>query len=302
MTGRMLVNICRILFLAGIIAAAMTCSRGCGSTAADRDSGREQSAGAETGKELSGTIRMVGSTSMEKYVSSLAEAYMEKNPGVAVVVEYTGSSAGVQAVLDGRADIGNLSRRLGEGERGEGLKEYIVAVDAIAVCVDRNNTVKGLTVKQLHDIYDGRIRSWSEVGGEALPIVTVGREAGSGTRGVFEKMLELEEQCVYANELDSSGAVLMRVGITPGAVGYLSLDTADGTVRILELEGELPSAEGVKTGAYGLSRDFIMVTGTEESGRTDLLESWFDFVYGSEGRKIARMSGLVPADDCRRSG
>lgn len=241
-----------------------------------------------------GTVRLAGSTSMEEYVSGLAEVFMDRYPGVTVTVEYIGSSAGAEAVISGSAHIGNLSRKISEEEKREGLVENPVAVDGIVICVDGANTVTELTLQQLREIYTGRITSWNEVGGAELPVVTVGREAGSGTRDAFEELLGISGQCVYANEMDSAGAVLARVSRTPGAIGYLSLDGADDTIRIMALDGTVPDAESIRSGAYPLSRDYIMVTKGGISGQSKLIQDWFEFVYGKEGQEIAEMAGLVP--------
>ena len=179
---------------------------------------------AETETDLSGTITMSGSTSMEKLANAVAESFMLKYPGVTVTAEFTGSGAGIEAVSAGTCDIGNSSRNLKEEELANGVVENIVAIDGIAVVVDPANTAAGLNKEQLIGIYTGEIKNWSEVGGADAPIVVVGREAGSGTRGAFEEILEIEDACAYANELDSTGAVMAKVASTPGAIGYVSSD------------------------------------------------------------------------------
>ena len=158
--------------------------------------------------ELVGSLRLEGSSSMEKAVDGLAEGFMEQYPEVAVTVQFTGSGAGIEAVAEGRAEIGNSSRNLTEEERARGLTENVAAIDGIAVCVDAFHGVRDVTKKQLADIYTGRITNWAALGGEDLPIVVIGREAGSGTREAFETLLGIGEQCTYANELDSTGAVM----------------------------------------------------------------------------------------------
>lgn len=158
----------------------------------------------------------------------------------------------------GASDIGNSSRNLKDEEKSAGAVENIVAIDGIAVAVDPKNTVTDLTKDQLISIYTGEVKNWSDLGGENMPIVVVGREAGSGTRGAFEEILGIEDKCVYANELDSTGAVMAKVASTPGAIGYISLDAVDDSVIALKLEGVAPSAETIKSGEYFLSRPFVM--------------------------------------------
>ena len=248
------------------------------------------------GSELSGSLQIVGSTSMKKLADYLAESFMDKYPEVTVAVEFTGSGAGIEAVANGSADIGNTSRNLEGEEKAKGVVENIVALDGIAVCVDRGNTVEGLTGQQLADIYTGVITKWSQLGGMDTPVVAVGREAGSGTRMAFEKILDIEDRCVYANELDSTGAVMARVASTPGAIGYVSLDVLNGSVKTMPLENVEPTAENIRTGSYLLSRPFVMATKGEISGQSRLVQTWFEFVYGAEGQSIVEQVGLIPAD------
>ena len=156
----------------------------------------------ETPADVSGTITLAGSTSMEKMANALGEAFMEKYPGVTVTTEFTGSSAGIEALTAGTVQIGNASRNLKDSEKEAGAVENIVAIDGIAVVVDKDNTVADLTKDQLIGIYKGETKNWSEVGGNDVPIVVIGRESASGTRGAFEEILEIEDACAYANELD----------------------------------------------------------------------------------------------------
>lgn len=260
------------------------------SSAADNTT---DSSAADTTDDLSGSIQMVGSTSMEKLANALSEAFMEKYPNVTVTAEFVGSGAGIEAVNNGTADIGNSSRNLKDEEKAAGAVENIVAIDGIAVCVDPANTVTGLTKDQLIAIYNGTTTNWSEVGGADAPIIVVGREAGSGTRGAFEELLGLEDACKYANELDSTGAVMAKVASTPGAIGYVSLDALDDSVVALALDGVDATADNIKAGNYFLSRPFVMATKGEISEQSDLIQKWFDFVLGDEGQQVAANVGLI---------
>ena len=215
---------------------------------------------AETTTDLSGSISMVGSTSMEKLANALSEAFMEEYPDVTVTAEFVGSGAGIEAVTNGTADIGNSSRSLKDEEKAAGVVENVVAIDGIAVCVDPANEVADLTKEQLPNIYNGTVTNWKEVGGADEPIIVIGREAGSGTRGAFEELVDLVDGCKYANELDSTGAVIAKVASTPGAIGYASLDALDDSVKALSLEGVEATAENIKAGNYFLSRPFVMAT------------------------------------------
>ena len=246
--------------------------------------------------DLSGSISMVGSTSMEKFANALSEAFMEKYPKVTVTAEFVGSGAGIEAVSNGTADIGNSSRNLKDEEKAKGVAENIVAIDGIAVVVDPANTVEDLTKDQLTSIYDGTVTNWKDVGGNDAPIVVVGREAGSGTRGAFEELLKLEDACKYSNELDSTGAVMAKVASTPGSIGYVSLDVLDDTVKALKLDGAEPTEENIKAGKYFLSRPFVMATKGEISEQSDLVKALFDFIYSDEGSELVKSVGLITAD------
>ena len=250
-------------------------------------------ASTETTAGLSGSISMVGSTSMEKLANALSEAFMEEYPDVTVTAEFVGSGAGIEAVTNGTADIGNSSRSLKDEEKAAGVVENIVAIDGIAVCVDPANEVADLTKEQLTNIYNGTVTNWKEVGGADEPIIVIGREAGSGTRGAFEELVDLKDACKYANELDSTGAVIAKVASTPGAIGYASLDALDDSVKALSLEGVEATAENIKAGNYFLSRPFVMATKGEISEQNDLVQAWFDFVLGDEGQQIASEVGLI---------
>ncbi len=250
----------------------------------------------EASADLSGSITMAGSTSMEKFANALAEVFMEKYPNVTVQAEFTGSSAGVEAVLNGQSDIGNSSRSLKDEEKEKGAVENIVAIDGIAVVTDTSNSVSDLTKEQLTGIYNGSINNWKDLGGSDQPIVVVGREAGSGTRGAFEEILKLEDQCKYANELDSTGAVMAQVASTPGAIGSVSLDVIDDTVKTLNLGGVEANEENIKSGSYFLSRPFVMATKGEVADQNELVKALFDYVYSEEGSELVESVGLVTVE------
>ena len=290
---------------AGILAVTALVACGNGDAATAQPSAVESSAAestvaessaaapAETTTDLSGSISMVGSTSMEKLANALSEAFMEEHPDVTVTAEFVGSGAGIEAVTNGTTDIGNSSRSLKDEEKAAGVVENVVAIDGIAVCVDPANEVADLTKEQLTNIYNGTVTNWKEVGGADEPIIVIGREAGSGTRGAFEELVDLVDGCKYANELDSTGAVIAKVASTPGAIGYASLDALDDSVKALSLEGVEATAENIKAGNYFLSRPFVMATKGEISEQNDLVQAWFDYVMGDEGQQVASEVGLI---------
>ena len=286
----------------GILAAAtllMGSFAGCGNSAstegndASNDTTAEASTEGNDAESLSGTISLAGSTSMEKVCESLMEGFMEKYPDITVTTEYTGSGAGLEALAAGSIDIGNSSRHVKEEESSNGLVENVIALDGIAVIVDVANSTVELTSDQLAQIYKGELTNWSELGGADEAIVVIGRESGSGTRDAFEELLEVADECKYAQELDSTGAVLAKVASTPGAIGYVSLDVVDDTVNTIVLDGSAPTEEEILAGNYKLSRPFVMATKGEISNQSDLVQTWFDYINSAEGQEIIKGAGLI---------
>ena len=192
-----------------------------------------------------------------------------------VTAEFTGSSAGIESVLAGSVDIGNSSRNLKDDEKSAGAAENIVAIDGIAVVADPANKVEDLTKDQLVSIYTGE---------------------GSGTRGAFEELLGLEDACKYANELDSTGAVMAKVASTPGAIGYVSLDVVDDSVKALKLDGIDATEENIKAGNYALSRPFVMATKGEISEQKTEVQALFDYLSSDEGKALIKSVGLITVD------
>lgn len=290
-------------FLSLALATAMMAAGlvGCGSsesTDAAADTASENAADSslvaeETAGDLSGSISLAGSTSMEKLCEALSESFMEKYPGVNVTVEYTGSGAGLESLAAGSVDIGNASRHLKDEETANGAVENVVAIDGIAVITDTANTVVDVTGDVLASIYKGEITNWSELGGADEAIVVIGREAGSGTRDAFEELLEISDECAYAQELDSTGAVLAKVASTPGAIGYVSLDVVDDTVNSVAIDGVESTEENILAGDYLLSRPFVMATAGAISEQNELVQTWFDYISSDEGKNVISTVGLI---------
>lgn len=243
--------------------------------------------------ELNGTLSLAGSTSMEKVCEAMSESFMEANPGVVVTVEYTGSGAGLESLSSGSVDIGNASRKLKEEEKAKGAVENIVAIDGIAVITNTGNTINNVSSEELSKIYAGEITNWNELGGQDQPIVVIGREAGSGTRDAFEELLGIKDECRYAQELDSTGAVLAKVSSTPGAIGYVSLDVVDDSVIGMMIDGVEPTEEQILLGNYVLQRPFVMATMGEISEQNEIVQKWFEFIQSEEGKAVIQKVGLI---------
>ena len=265
---------------------------GCGSESPQSADAAEQGKNEES-VELNGTIKLAGSTSMEKLCEAMSESFMERNPGVTVTVEYTGSGAGLESLAAGSVDIGNASRGLKDEEKASGVVENIVAIDGIAVITNKSCSIKDVTSKDLAKIYSGEITDWAELGGEEQPIIVIGREAGSGTRDAFEELLEVKDVCAYAQELDSTGAVLAKVATTPGAIGYVSLDVVDDTVSGLKIDGVEPTEEEILAGNYMLQRPFVMATKGEISEQNELVQAWFNYINSDDGKDVIKQVGLI---------
>jgi phosphate transport system substrate-binding protein len=194
-----------------------------------------------------------GSTSMEKMIGALGEAFME-NTGATFTYNPTGSGTGIKAVKDGTCDIGLSSRYLKDSEKAEGLKETVVAIDGIAIVVHPSNTVANLTLEQISGIYKGEITNWKDVGGSDSEIVLIGREENSGTRDGFESITDTEDACKYRQELTSNGAVLTAVAENANAIGYISLSSVKDTVNAISVNGVVPSEATIKDGSYPVQR------------------------------------------------
>lgn len=258
---------------------------GCGNT--------DTNTGANTGNEaLSGTVATDGSTSMEKVIGFLSEAYMEENTGVKVTYNPTGSGSGIQAVSEGRCDIGLASRNL-KDEEAKDLVGTVVAIDGIAMIVNNENTVADLTIEQIASIYKGEITNWSEVGGKDAPIVCIGREAASGTRDGFESITDTEDVCKYSQELTSTGDVVQTVSSNPNAIGYASLASVKDTVKLVSVEGVTPSNETIQNGTYKIQRNFVLVTKKNEK-LSPVAQNFFDFTTSSAADDLIVEAGAVP--------
>lgn len=256
----------------------------------------ETPAADNTASDLTGSVTIAGSTSMEKLANALSESFMAEYPGVTVNAEFTGSGAGIESLSAGSVDIGNSSRNLKDEEKSQGAVENIVAIDGIGVIVDPDNGLDGLTKEQLVDIYTGNISNWSELGGTDEPIVVVGRESGSGTRDGFESILDVKDVCAYANELDSTGAVIAKVASTPGAIGYASFGDLNDSVKTLSLDEVMPSIETIKDGSYILQRPFVMATMGEISEQSDAVQAIFAYLKSDAGKQLVESVGLVTVD------
>lgn len=247
----------------------------------------------DEGGSVSGKVSLNGSTSMEKLVNALSESIKEEYPELQLEAQFTGTSAGLEALSSGSADIGNASRALSDEEKGKGIVENIVAIDGIATITNKSNKVTDLTTDQLKKIYTGEIKNWKELGGDDQAIVVIGRESGSGTRSAFEELLEIENQCQYAQELNETGAVLAKVAEIKGAIGYVSLDVIDDTVTSMKLNGVEASEKTIKDGSYTLQRPFVMATKGSIDEQDEKVKAVFEFIESDAGQEVIKKVGLI---------
>ena len=288
-----------IALIAMLVVAMAGCSQSqpAATTAAPAETAAQTTAAPQTEAPaaLSGTVSTDGSTSMEKVIGALGEAFMEANSGVNFTYNPTGSGSGITAVSEGRCDIGLSSRALKDSEVASGLVGTVLAYDGIAVIVNPANTVEDLDIETIAKIYTGEITNWSEVGGADAEIVLVGREAGSGTRSGFEELTETVDKCKYRQELTSTGDVITAVAQNPDAIGYASLASVKDSVKALKVAGVTPSEETVKDGTYLIQRPFVLVT-KEGVELSPVAQAFFDYATKGQANDIITASGVVPAN------
>ena len=288
--------------ISAALAASFACVAfaGCGSSAASSSTAPAPAApaasapaatAAPAATELSGKVTTGGSTSMEKVIGALQEAFMEQNSGVDVTYDPTGSGAGITGAQEGSLDIGLSSRALKDGETG--VSATVIALDGIGIIVNNANTVEDLTTDQIAAIATGEVTNWKEVGGPDAEIVMIGREAGSGTRDGFESILKVSDKCKYAQELTATGAVIAAVQANENAIGYASLAALDDSVKALKVNGIACTEETVKDGSYTVQRPFVFVT-KDGAQQTPAVKAFIDFATSADAASLISNAGAVP--------
>ena len=260
------------------------------SSAADSSAAASSAASSEAA--LSGKVSTNGSTSMEKVIASLSEAFMAKYPDVTVTYDPTGSGAGITAAAEGTADIGLASRDLKDSETG--LDATVVAIDGIAVIVNNANPVSDLSLEQIAALYKGEITNWKDVGGADAAPVIVGREAGSGTRDGFESITKVGEDAKYDQELTSTGAVIAAVAANKNAIGYASLSSVGSDTKTLTVGGVACTEETVLDGSYAIQRNFNMIT-KQGAELSPAAKAFIEFALSDAATEIIANAGAVQA-------
>ena len=245
------------------------------------------------GGKTTGSVSTDGSTSMEKVIGALGEAF-QNDTGISFTYNPTGSGSGIKAVQEGRCDIGLSSRGLKDEEKAAGLNGTILAYDGIAIIVHPENPVADLSLETIAKIYTGEITNWSEVGGSDAEIVLIGREAGSGTRDGFESITDTEDACKYRQELTSTGDVITTVSQNPGAIGYASVASVKDTVKAVTVNGVAPTEATIKDGSYVVQRPFVLVT-KADTKLSEAAQKFFDYITSADANEIISAAGVVSA-------
>lgn len=283
----------KFLTLALTAVMALSLLTACGSK--NDNSADTNTDGSNTETPLSGTVSTDGSTSMEKVINSLGESFMAMNKDVKFTYNPTGSGSGIQAVSEGRCDIGLSSRALKDDEKASGLVETVVALDGIAIVVNPENPVSDLDIDTIAKIYTGEITNWKDVGGNDAEIVLIGREAGSGTRDGFESITNTKDACQYRQELTSTGDVINTVSQNPDAIGYASLSAVGDSVKALTVGGVEATEATVKDGSYVVQRPFVLVT-KEGTKLSPAAQAFFDYALSADAASIIAAAGAVAAN------
>ncbi len=244
-----------------------------------------------TQKKAGSGIIIAGSTSVQPFIEQVADNYMREHPGIAIIVQGGGSTAGIQATFNRICNIGTSSRHLiGDEKR---LKQILIAMDGVAVIVHPSNPVDNLTVEQIRGIFTGKIRNWKDVGGKDEIIIPVTREEGSGTRGSFEELImegeEISDRCLVQ---DSNGSVREIIATTPNGIGYISAGLVDEREKAIAIDGIKPTPENLISHHYKFCRPFLLLLLEEPKGE---VKKFIDYVLSPKGQKILAGNGLIPA-------
>ena len=279
------------IFAGAAVCALLAASlAGCGSSNAST-SGSASAQGSTSA--LSGTISTNGSTSMEKVIGTLSEAFMGDNSGVTITYDATGSGTGIESAKNKSCDVGLSSRALKDSETG--LKSITVALDGIAIIVNADSGVSNLSLQQISDIFTGKITNWSEIGGSDLEISCIGRESGSGTRDGFESITGTKDSCKLDQELTSTGAVITAVSSSKNAIGYASLSSVEGKtgVKAVTVDGVACSEATVLDGSYKIQRPFNFVV-SEDAQLSPAAQAFIEFATSKDAASLIREAGAVP--------
>ncbi|MDX9833108.1 MAG: phosphate ABC transporter substrate-binding protein [Anaerolineae bacterium] len=233
-----------------------------------------------------------GSASMAPLLAELAAAFEEQAPGVRVEVSGPGTAFGLQALEEGEIDVALVSWLPGGKPPRPRWRATAIARDGLAIVVHPDNPLEGVGLLQLQDLYSGRIYDWEALGLAPREVLPVSREEGSGARAAFEDLV-MEDRQVTPRALlaPSPEAVRAAVAANPGAIGYLALGNVTPEVKVLKVEGELPSPQNAAQGTYALTRELWLVTTSPAPAAVDQLLAFILAPRGQEivGRRYGRI-------------
>ena len=227
------------------------------------------------------------------FTEKLAEHFMIDHPSTVVDVQGGGSTAGIQACLNRTVHIGMSSRQLKDKEMV--LNEIIICYDGISVVVHPRNPIKELSLKEISDIFHGKITNWNQLGWVNRKIDAITREEGSGTRGSFEDLV-MKSQDIDDGIMvqDSNGSVKEIVATDPYAIGYISLGLVDQRVKALAIDGVIPTVKHIKSKQYKIVRPFLYLT---NGALDEFTKPFVTFVLSKEGQNVLKKEGLVGVHD-----
>lgn len=260
------------------------------------------SAGMNTGAVAGEEVKIVidGSTTVGPIAKAFAEYYMSAHKDVNITVSESGSGNGAKSLLNGMCDIATMSRFMKQTEFSAAVEKgrlpvaHVVAVDGIAMIVHPSNPVKGLTVQQVKDIYNGKYTNWKELGGPSVEIVKISRDTNSGTYETFEKLVMSKEKIEESTEyVGSNGAARQRVQSTPAAIGYVGLGFVDRTVKALDIEGIYPDSRTIASGVYPIARPLFMFTDRYPKLGSHL-HAFITLYLTPRGQEIVEEIGFIP--------
>ena len=272
----------------------------------------------KVGGEEKTTISIKGSDTMVNLAQKWAEVYMQQNPNVSIQVTGGGSGTGIAALLNGTTDLANASRELKESELETAKQKvvtpvvYDVALDGIALIVNPENKVDNLSIKQLSDIFSGKITNWKQLGGPDMLITLYGRENSSGTYEFFKEHVlgknESGRQVDYSpatQVLQGTAALGEAVardvkGIGYGGVGYFA-ERKDVKILHIRKDAESPAISPSENGKvnyqaiwnrdYSISRYLYCFTNGQATGE---LKNYIDFMLSPEGQKLVESMEYIP--------
>ncbi len=241
---------------------------------------------------LSGILHIMGSSSTQSLCEDLGDNFSKINPDISIVKSGSGSSEAVLAVSNNSAQIGDLSRELSISENKQLFDSHVIAKDAIAICTNKNNSIKNIPLHTLRKIFQRKITNWANLGGENKNIILIGRDFSSGTRSAFEKHLNLNVPIKYDVELENNGKVKYKIQNDKDAIGYISLSSCDDSVNIVKIDGIYPSIENVINSKYHITHPLLQIT--KKGTKDPLLAAWFSFIYSDKGAAIIKQNRFIP--------